>query len=45
MGRRARPCPLAYLKDAQVAAVDFVHGEGLLMAPTVAVPRCSPVTA
>ena len=30
--------PLAYLKDAQVAAVDFVHGEGLLMAPTVAVP-------
>jgi acetyl-CoA C-acetyltransferase len=39
MGRRARPCPLAYLKDAQVAAVDFVHGEGLLMAPTVAVPQ------
>ena len=31
--------PLAYLKDAQVAAVDFVHGEGLLMAPTVAVPE------
>ncbi|MDR2873127.1 MAG: acetyl-CoA C-acetyltransferase [Xanthomonadaceae bacterium] len=29
--------PLAYLRDAQVAAVDFVHGEGLLMAPTVAV--------
>ncbi len=29
--------PLAYLKDAQAAAVDFVHGEGLLMAPTVAV--------
>ena len=29
--------PLAYLKDAQVSAVDFVHGEGLLMAPTVAV--------
>ena len=28
---------LAYLRDAQVAAVDFVHGEGLLMAPTVAV--------
>src|SRR5207342_458953 len=28
---------LAYLVDAQVAAVDFVHGEGLLMAPTVAV--------
>lgn len=31
--------PLAYLKDAQVAAVDFVHGEGLLMAPTIAVPQ------
>lgn len=29
--------PLAYLRDSQVAAVDFVHGEGLLMAPTVAV--------
>lgn len=29
----------AYFKDAEVAAVDFVHGEGLLMAPTVAVPR------
>jgi len=28
---------LAYLRDSQVAAVDFVHGEGLLMAPTVAV--------
>lgn len=28
---------LAYFKDAQAAAVDFVHGEGLLMAPTVAV--------
>jgi acetyl-CoA C-acetyltransferase len=27
----------AYLVDAQVAAVDFEHGEGLLMAPTVAV--------
>ena len=31
--------PLAYLVDSQVAAVDFVHGEGLLMAPTVAVPQ------
>ena len=31
--------PQAYLTGAQVAAVDFVHGEGLLMAPTVAVPR------
>lgn len=30
---------LCYLRDAQVAAVDFVHGEGLLMAPTVAVPE------
>ena len=31
--------PLAWLVDSQVAAVDFVHGEGLLMAPTVAVPQ------
>ena len=31
--------PLCYLRDAQVAAVDFVHGEGLLMAPTIAVSR------
>jgi acetyl-CoA C-acetyltransferase len=30
---------LCYLRDAHVAAVDFVHGEGLLMAPTVAVPE------
>ena len=30
--------PMANLRDAQVAAVDFVHGEGLLMAPTIAVP-------
>jgi acetyl-CoA C-acetyltransferase len=29
----------AYLVDAQVAAVDFVHGEGLLMAPAWAVPQ------
>ena len=29
----------AYLRDAEVAAVNFVGGEGLLMAPTVAVPR------
>lgn len=28
---------LAYFVDAQAAALDFVHGEGLLMAPTVAV--------
>jgi len=26
-----------YLRDAHTAAVDFVHGEGLLMAPTIAV--------
>jgi len=31
--------PLCYIRDAQVAAVDFVHGEGLLMAPTIAVPE------
>jgi acetyl-CoA C-acetyltransferase len=31
--------PLCHLRDAHVAAVDFVHGEGLLMAPTVAVPE------
>lgn len=28
---------LAYLEDVEVAAVDYVHGEGLLMAPTKAV--------
>lgn len=28
---------LARFVDAQVAAIDFVHGEGLLMAPTIAV--------
>jgi len=31
--------PMAYLKDVEVAAVDFVQGEGLLMAPAFAVPR------
>ncbi|MFC0676481.1 acetyl-CoA C-acetyltransferase [Lysobacter korlensis] len=31
--------PLCWLRDVHVAAVDFVHGEGLLMAPTVAVPE------
>ncbi len=31
--------PQAFLSYAKVAAVDFVHGEGLLMAPTVAVPQ------
>lgn len=29
----------AYFKDAEVSAVDFVHGAGLLMAPTVAVSK------
>jgi len=29
----------AYLTHARVAAVDFTHGEGLLMAPTIAIPR------
>jgi len=29
--------PLAYFVDAHVAAVDFVGGDGLLMAPTIAV--------
>lgn len=31
--------PLAYFVDCEVAAVDFVHGAGLLMAPTIAVSR------
>jgi acetyl-CoA C-acetyltransferase len=31
--------PKAFLTYSQVAAVDFVHGEGLLMAPTIAVSR------
>jgi acetyl-CoA C-acetyltransferase len=36
----ARKLPvLAHLTFAEVAAVDYVHGEGLLMAPTIAVPR------
>lgn len=30
---------MAYFVDAEVAAVDFVHGAGLLMAPTLAVSR------
>jgi acetyl-CoA C-acetyltransferase len=29
--------PLAWIRDVHVAAVDFVAGEGLLMAPTIAV--------
>jgi acetyl-CoA C-acetyltransferase len=37
---RARGLPiLAYLTHAQTSAVDFVAGEGLLMAPTIAVSR------
>ncbi len=36
----ARGLPIqAWLTHSQVAAVDFTHGEGLLMAPTIAVPR------
>lgn len=31
--------PRAYLSDVEVAAVDFVHGAGLLMGPTLAVSR------
>jgi acetyl-CoA C-acetyltransferase len=31
--------PLAKIVDVQVAAVDFVHGAGLLMAPTLAISR------
>jgi len=29
----------AYFKDCEVAAVDFVHGAGLLLGPTIAVSR------
>jgi acetyl-CoA C-acetyltransferase len=29
----------AYITHSRVAAVDFTHGEGLLMAPTIAIPR------
>ncbi|MDR3478717.1 MAG: acetyl-CoA C-acetyltransferase [Gammaproteobacteria bacterium] len=31
--------PLAKFVDAEVAAVDYVHGDGLLMAPTIAVSK------
>ena len=31
--------PQAWLTDVESAALDFVHGEGLLMAPTLAVAR------
>ena len=37
--RKKGLAPLAYLVDAETAAVDFVAGEGLLIAPTVAVAR------
>lgn len=30
---------MAYFKDCEIAAIDFIHGSGLLMAPTVAVSR------
>ena len=36
---------LCHLRDVHVAAVDFVHGEGLLMAPTVAVAEMRRATA
>ena len=40
VGRRALLPPLAYFVDAETAAVDYVNGaDGLLMAPTYAVPR------
>ena len=31
--------PLARFVDAEVAAVNYVHGDGLLMAPTIAVAK------
>ncbi len=37
--RRHQLPVLAEFVDCQVAAVDFVHGEGLLMAPTIAVSQ------
>jgi acetyl-CoA C-acetyltransferase len=37
---KERSLPIqAYLTHSRVAAVDFTHGEGLLMAPTIAIPR------
>jgi acetyl-CoA C-acetyltransferase len=37
---KARGLPVqAYLTHSRAAAVDFTHGEGLLMAPTIAIPR------
>ncbi|MBW3601759.1 MAG: acetyl-CoA C-acetyltransferase [Actinobacteria bacterium] len=39
-GRAHGLAPLAFVVDAEIAAVDYVHGhEGLLMAPVYAVPR------
>ncbi|MCW8417065.1 acetyl-CoA C-acetyltransferase [Fluoribacter dumoffii] len=38
-GKKHQLEPLAYFTDCEVAAVDFVHGAGLLMAPTIAVAR------
>jgi len=37
--RQENLTPLAAFKDWEVAAIDFVGGDGLLMAPTVAVSR------
>ena len=37
--KRHKHKALAYFRDAEVAAVDFVHGDGLLMAPAWAVAR------
>ena len=37
--RRNNYTLLARFVDAEAAAVDFVHGEGLLMAPTIAVSK------
>ncbi len=37
--KRKNWTPLARFVDAQVAGVDYVHGDGLLMAPTIAVPK------
>ena len=40
MGRERKLPVLAHLVDAETAAVDYIHGkDGLLMAPTYAIPR------
>ena len=42
-GHNSTACrPLAYLTHSQTAAVDYVKGAGLLMAPAYAVPACWP---